>query len=159
MTNPNYKTYFIFSLVVIILDQFSKYLIHLNFFEGERLSILPFFDITLAYNKGAAWSFLSDAGGWQRWLFTLISFVVSIVLIVWIVKADSKEKIILIALSLILGGAIGNLIDRILLGQVIDFILIYYQSSYFPIFNVADIAISLGAFLLILDTYFQAKKK
>ena len=94
MTNPNYKTYFIFSLVVIILDQFSKYLIHLNFFEGERLSILPFFDITLAYNKGAAWSFLSDAGGWQRWLFTLISFVVSIVLIVWIIKADSKEKII-----------------------------------------------------------------
>ena len=82
----------------------------------------------------------------------------SIVLIVWIIKADSKEKIILIALSLILGGAIGNLIDRILLGQVIDFILIYYQSSYFPIFNVADIAISLGAFLLILDTYFQAKK-
>ena len=72
MSNSNYKIYFIASLIIIILDQLSKYVIHLNFFEGERLSILPFLDITLAYNKGAAWSFLSDAGGWQRWLFIFI---------------------------------------------------------------------------------------
>lgn len=158
MSNSNYKIYFIASLIIIILDQLSKYLIHLNFFEGERLSILPFLDITLAYNKGAAWSFLSDAGGWQRWLFIFISFFVSIILIVWIFRADPKDKFTSIALCFILGGAIGNLIDRILLGQVIDFILVYYRQNYFPVFNVADISISLGAFLLIIDTFFQSKK-
>ena len=158
MTNSNYKLYYIFAFFIILLYQFSKYLVHFNFFEGERIPVLPFIDITLAYNKGAAWSFLSDAGGWQRWFFTLISSVVSFILIVWIFRADPKDKITLIALCFILGGAIGNLIDRILLGQVIDFILVYYRHNYFPVFNVADIAISLGAFLLIIDTFLQSKK-
>jgi len=146
--------------IVIVLDQLSKQAIALNFEYGERLNLLPVFDLTLVYNYGAAWSFLSDAGGWQRWLFTAISFVFSIVIIVWIsrlVKESSAkggpQVLLLLALSLILGGAIGNLIDRVLYGYVIDFLLVYYQDHFFPVFNIADSAISVGAGLMLIDVF------
>ena len=139
--------------VIIVLDQLSKYWVQVSFFEFERINLLPILDFTLVYNKGAAWSFLSDAGGWQRWLFTGISSVVSIVLVVWIHRLVAVQKLLLIALTLILAGAVGNLIDRVLLGKVVDFVLFYYDGHYFPAFNVADSAITVGAIFMLADVF------
>lgn len=150
------------SIAVIILDQLSKQAILSSFAYGERLNLLPVFDLTLVYNYGAAWSFLSDAGGWQRWFFTAISSVVSVVLIVWIWrlardanKGGPAQTLLLVALSLILGGAVGNLIDRAIYGYVVDFLLVYYQEHHFPVFNIADSAITIGAGFLILDAFYS----
>jgi signal peptidase II len=101
---------------------------------------------------------LSDAGGWQRWFFTVIASAVSAVLVVWIYRLKQHEKLLAIALALVLGGAIGNLYDRVMLGHVVDFILVHYQDNYFPAFNIADSAISVGAVLLILDAFLQGKE-
>ena len=139
--------------VIIVLDQLSKYWVQVSFFEFERINLLPILDFTLVYNKGAAWSFLSDAGGWQRWLFTGISSVVSIVLVIWIHRLVAVQKLLLIALTLILAGAVGNLIDRVLLGKVVDFVLFYYDGHYFPAFNVADSAITIGAIFMLADVF------
>lgn len=151
--------WFMFVVVIIVCDQVSKGWIVQHFYLGERLNILPFFDLTLVYNEGAAWSFLSDAGGWQRWLFTAISSIVSVVLMVWMFRIDNAQRYLLIALALILAGAIGNLIDRVMLGKVVDFLLVYYQHSEFPVFNVADSAISIGAVFLILDAFVSPKSE
>ena len=139
--------------VIIVLDQLSKYWVQVSFFEFERINLLPILDFTLVYNKGAAWSFLSDAGGWQRWLFTGISSVVSIVLVIWIHRLVAVQKLLLIALTLILAGAVGNLIDRVLIGKVVDFVLFYYDGHYFPAFNVADSAITIGAIFMLADVF------
>ena len=139
--------------VIVVLDQLSKYWVQISFFEFERINLLPILDFTLVYNKGAAWSFLSEAGGWQRWLFTAISSAVSIVLVVWIHRLVAVQKLLLIALTLILAGAIGNLIDRVLLGKVVDFVLFYYDGHYFPAFNVADSAITVGAIFMLADVF------
>ena len=139
--------------VIIVLDQLSKYWVQVSFFEFERINLLPILDFTLVYNKGAAWSFLSDAGGWQRWLFTGISSVVSIVLVIWIHRLLAVQKLLLIALTLILAGAVGNLIDRVLLGKVVDFVLFYYDGHYFPAFNIADSAITIGAIFMLADVF------
>ena len=147
--------WYLLAVVIVVVDQASKDWVVQHFHLGERLNMLPFFDLTLVYNEGAAWSFLSDAGGWQRWLFTAISSIVSLVLIVWISRVSKHQRYLLIALTLILAGAVGNLIDRVLLGKVVDFLLVYYQHSEFPVFNVADSAITVGAFFLILDAFFQ----
>ena len=141
------------AVVIIALDQLSKYWVQMSFFEFERINLLPILDFTLVYNKGAAWSFLSDAGGWQRWLFTAISSVVSIVLVVWIHRLVAVQKLLLIALTLILAGAVGNLIDRVLLGKVVDFVLFYYDGHYFPAFNIADSAITIGAIFMLADVF------
>tara|TARA_B100000767_G_C19777249_1_gene543375 strand:+ start:2887 stop:3393 length:507 start_codon:yes stop_codon:yes gene_type:complete len=153
------RHYYLFVLFIIVLDQLTKYWVQVSFFETQRLQLLPFFDLTLVYNEGAAWSFLSDAGGWQRWLFTAISSLVSVVLIVWISRLERHQVCLLVALSCILGGAIGNLIDRVLLGKVVDFVLFYYEGHYFPAFNVADAAITIGAFFMLLDMYFDDKRE
>ncbi|MDA8694042.1 signal peptidase II [Pseudomonadales bacterium] len=153
-TNSSIRwSWYALAIVIIVLDQLSKYWVQLSFFEGERVNLLPILDFTLVYNKGAAWSFLSDAGGWQRWLFTAISSVVSIVLVIWIHRLVAIQKILLIALTLILAGAVGNLIDRIMLGKVVDFVLFYYDGHYFPAFNVADSAITLGAIMMLIDIF------
>ena len=141
------------ALVLIALDQGTKCWVQEVFYESQRLNVLPFFDLTLVYNKGAAWSFLSEAGGWQRWLFTAISSIVSVVLVVWISRLQRSQVLLLWSLSLILAGAVGNLIDRILLGKVTDFLLFYYQGAHFPAFNVADSVITVGAVLLIVDMF------
>ena len=151
--------FFALSLLIIGLDQATKLWIVDNLMLHQDINILPVFDITYAQNPGAAFSFLGDAGGWQRWLFTGIALVISALLSYWIVKTPSEQKLLLTAYSLILGGAIGNVIDRMAYGYVVDFLHFYYQNWHFPAFNVADIAISCGAALLILEAILEHKKQ
>ena len=140
------------SVLVIVLDQATKYLAEVLLVMHQPVPVLPSFNLLLTYNTGAAFSFLAHAGGWQRWFFLVLGLVVSIGLIVWLRRLKPEQKWLALALALILGGAVGNLIDRIWLGQVIDFIQLYYDRWYFPAFNVADSAISIGAVLLALDS-------
>jgi len=147
------------SLLVLVIDQASKF-----YFEGklemfQQIVVIPdLFSWTLAYNTGAAFSFLADSSGWQRWLFALIAIVVSAVLVVWLKRLGRNETWLAVALALVLGGALGNLYDRIALGHVIDFILVHWQNRHhFPAFNFADSAITVGAIMLALDM-FKTKK-
>ncbi|AKS06462.1 MULTISPECIES: signal peptidase II [Pseudomonas] len=149
----------VLSLLVLVIDQVSK-----AHFEGtlemfQQIVVIPdYFSWTLAYNTGAAFSFLADGGGWQRWLFAVIALVVSAVLVVWLKRLGRDDTWLAIALALVLGGALGNLYDRIALGHVIDFILVHWQNRwYFPAFNFADSAITVGAIMLALDM-FKSKK-
>jgi signal peptidase II len=119
---------------------------------------MPLFNLTLVYNRGAAFSFLSQAGGWQRWFFAVLALVVSVGLVIWLRKLKRHEFYSAIGLTLILGGAIGNLIDRVRLGYVIDFLDVYYQQWHWPAFNIADSAITVGVMFLLLDMVVQAKK-
>lgn len=141
--------------IVLLLDQGTKYIADEHLSYGSAVTILPVFDLTLLYNTGAAFSFLADAGGWQRWVLSVLSIVISIVLVVWLNRLKAKETWLAIALALILGGAIGNLYDRVTLGYVIDFISMHYQNHFFPAFNVADSAITAGAAILLLDVLFN----
>lgn len=145
------------SFVIVLMDQVSKIWIINNLALYQDINILPIFDITYVRNYGAAFSFLSDAGGWQRYFFTVIAIVISVLLTVWMAKTPIKQKLLLWAYALILGGAIGNVADRMMYGYVVDFIHFYYDSWHFPAFNIADIAISCGAALLILEAFFEAK--
>lgn len=140
------------SALVVVLDQISKAWITHHFAFGESLRVLSVFDLVLAHNTGAAFSFLHDAGGMQRWLFSSIAIVAS-VWIVWLLRRHSTQALFALALSLILGGALGNLIDRIAYGYVVDFLHFHWNEHYFPAFNLADSAITCGAFLLILDSF------
>ena len=146
------------TLLVLVIDQASK-----TYFDGalqmyQRIVVIPdFFSWTLAYNSGAAFSFLADSSGWQRWLFALIAVVVSGVLLVWLKRLGRNDTWLAIGLALILGGALGNLYDRIAYGHVIDFILVHWEHRLFPAFNVADSAICVGAVMLALDM-FKSKK-
>jgi signal peptidase II len=137
------------SVLVIIADQLTKWLANTQLEYHQAVTVLPYFEWFLSYNPGAAFSFLSDAGGWQRWFFTVLAIVISIVLFVWIKKLNDNEKLTAIALSMILGGAVGNLIDRVLYGYVIDFIQVWLGSYPWPAFNIADSAISVGAVILL----------
>ena len=147
--------------VVVVLDQISKVWVDRHIALYEQIAYTPFFNLTKAYNTGAAFSFLSDAGGWQRWFFIGISVVVSTVLIVWLARMSRDEKWLSIAVALILGGAIGNnLIDRVIYGHVVDFLQVHWNSqAYFPSFNVADAAIFCGAALLLILTFFEKPKE
>ena len=140
------------SLLVIVLDQFTKYLAETLLVMHQPVAVLPSFNLMLTYNTGAAFSFLADAGGWQRWFFLTLGTVISGGLLVWLYRLKPAEKWLALALALILGGALGNMIDRVWLGQVIDFIQLYYERWYWPAFNIADSAISVGAVLLVLDS-------
>lgn len=143
------------SLVVIVVDQLTKFYFEdaLNLYQ--RIEVIPgYFSWTLAYNTGAAFSFLADEAGWQRWLFALIAIVVSGVLVVWLRRLRADETWVAVALALVLGGALGNLYDRVVLGHVVDFILVHWQNRwYFPAFNLADSAITIGAVMLALDMF------
>ncbi len=156
------KKWLSIAFVVVILDQITKYIANTELTLHRPWEIMPMFNFTLMYNKGAAFSFLSQAGGWQRWFFTVIALVVSVIIVLWLRKLQAHEKLQAIALSLILGGAVGNLIDRILLGHVVDFIEVYYDKWYWPAFNIADSAITIGVTLIIYDSirqYFREKKQ
>ncbi len=142
-------------LVIVVSDQITKIWADTTLDMYEQIPITSFFNITKAYNYGAAFSFLDDAGGWQRWLFTGISLVVSIVLSVWLYRMTRHERWLSLSISLILGGAIGNLIDRVWYGYVVDFIQVYWNTSYFPSFNIADAAISCGTVVLLVLTLFE----
>jgi signal peptidase II len=146
------KQWYWLSVLVIVLDQFTKYLAETLLEFHEPVPVLPSFNLMLTYNTGAAFSFLADAGGWQRWFFLGLGTMVSVGLIVWLWRLKPADQRLAAALALILGGAAGNLIDRAWLGQVIDFIQLYYDRWYWPAFNVADSAITVGAALLVVDS-------
>ena len=147
------------TLGVIVLDQASKaWMLH-HFFLFERVHLLPVLDIILTYNTGAAFSMLADAAGWQRWLFVALALGVSVTLTVWLRRlAAATHGLIACGLALIIGGALGNMIDRLRLGHVIDFIYAHWGAHYFPAFNVADSAITVGAGLLLLDAWLEARR-
>ena len=144
--------YLTISAAIIGLDQVTKWLMVSWLALYETVAIMPYFNLTMAHNHGAAFSFLAQAGGWQRWFFTVLALVISTVLVVWLTKLKPEAKLEAISLSLVIGGAIGNVIDRICYGYVIDFLDIYIGSSHWPAFNVADSAICIGAVLLIIDS-------
>ena len=147
------------SLLVFVVDQASKFWFDNNLSMYQQIVIIPdYFSWTLAYNTGAAFSFLADAAGWQRWFFAAIAVVVSAVLVVWLKRLKPDETWLAMALALVLGGALGNLVDRVVFGHVVDFILLHWhQQWYFPAFNVADMAITGGAILLALDMFKSEK--
>ena len=149
------------AIVVIVLDQLTKYIASSSLEMYQPVAVMPMFNWTLMHNTGAAFSFLHDAGGWQRWFFAVIAIVVSVVIVLWIKRLQQHEKLQAIALSLILGGAIGNVIDRIWLGYVVDFIDVYYQNWHWPAFNIADSAIVIGVGLIIIDSIreYRTEKK
>ena len=144
----------IISAVVVVLDQLTKYLIVNNMELFDSIELVPFVKLTLLHNTGAAFSILADASGWQRWFFIGLGLAVSAGILVWLRRLPEKGQILLsLSLALILGGALGNVIDRAIYGYVIDFIELYYGEWSWPAFNVADSAISTGAVLLILDSF------
>jgi signal peptidase II len=148
------------SVLVVLADQASKYYITQHFGEFEHITLLPVLDITRMHNVGAAFSFLASASGWQRWVFIGLAGVVSVGIIVWLVRLRERAHgLLACGLALVLGGALGNVIDRIRLGFVIDFIHFHWDRAYFPAFNVADSAITVGAACLLLDALFEGKRK
>ncbi len=149
------------SAVVVALDQLTKWLIVAHVELADRISVNPLLTITHRHNPGAAFSFLADQPGWQRWFFIVLAIAVSVTIIVWLWRLPRRGQAILaMGLALILGGAIGNVIDRVHYGYVIDFILIGYRSLNFPFaFNIADSAISVGATFLIVDSLFGGRKR
>lgn len=151
------KTAILLMLIAVLVgaDQLTKYLAESYLQYGRPVEVLPFLNWTLLYNPGAAFSFLSDAGGWQRWFFLIISVVASVIFFAWLLRLPKEQTLMRYSLALILAGALGNLIDRALLGYVVDFISVHWQSEYFyPAFNIADSAITVGAGLMIIDVFF-----
>lgn len=143
---------------VIVADQAVKAWIVHHFSLFERVHELPVLDIILTYNRGAAFSFLSDASGWQRWLFVILALIVSTTLIIWMRRLRTRVHALLAcALALIVGGALGNMIDRIATGRVVDFIHVHWGRHYFPAFNIADSAITVGAVLLLIDAWREVR--
>jgi len=160
------------ALIVLVLDQWTKIWADNELILHNPVALMPFFNLTLAYNEGAAFSFLSDAGGWQKWFFIILAIVICIVLVIWLSRLSVVAKWESIALSLVLGGAIGNVIDRFLYGHVIDFFDVYYESEscffmfgdagmscHWPAFNIADAAICVGAVMLIIESFTNNKKE
>ena len=141
------------SLLAVILDQVSKLAIAGSMQLYQSIQIMPYFNLTYVHNTGAAFSFLSDAGGWQRWFFAGLALVISGVIAVWLARLKQHETLLAVALSLVLGGAMGNLIDRLAYGYVIDFLDVYYQTWHWPAFNVADSAITLGVMLMLAESF------
>lgn len=155
----HYLAYLGLSGMLIVVDQITKQLAERLLEPHAPVHVLPSFNLTLMYNKGAAFSFLNDAGGWQRWFFIVFGIAVSIVLLVWLWRLGREERWLAAALSCIIGGAVGNIIDRVAFGHVIDFIVLYYDRFYWPTFNVADSAITVGAAILIIQSLFENKSK
>jgi signal peptidase II len=147
------------SVAIILLDQITKWLVMFNLSPYQVIALVPNLNLTLMFNEGAAFSFLSDAGGWQRWLFAGFALLVTGVLVGWLLRLTAAERLLAVALALVIGGAIGNLIDRVLLGHVIDFVQVYLpfiplaMFNPWPAFNVADSAITIGVGLLLIETF------
>ena len=141
------------SILIIVIDQVTKLWAEAHLSDGSIVDILPVLNFSLVYNTGAAFSFLANAGGWQKFFFSGIAIVVSVYLTYAISKAKVSEKQLVIAYSLVIAGALGNMIDRVRIEKVVDFIHVFYQSWHFPYFNVADMAITIGAILMIMDAF------
>lgn len=147
------------ALLLVLLDQYSKNLASAALDYGRPLQVFSWFNLTLQHNTGAAFSFLSDAGGWQRYFFTAVAAVISIGLVIWLYLLPRGQWLLGLSLALILGGALGNLWDRVALGYVVDFISVHYRQYYFPAFNLADSAITVGAGCMLLDSYLQHRQQ
>lgn len=147
------------SALVVVLDLGSKALASASLMYGQPLELLPFFNLTLLHNTGAAFSFLADHGGWQRWFFALIAVGASIGLTIWLTRLKASETLLAAALALIIGGALGNLYDRLMYGYVVDFLSFHWNGYYFPAFNLADTAITLGAIALIVESLRDARRQ
>jgi|AntAceMinimDraft_11_1070367.scaffolds.fasta_scaffold00206_21 signal peptidase II len=145
--------WFMLALAVILLDLYTKSLATANLDYAQPMPVFWWLNMTLHHNSGAAFSFLSEAGGWQRYLFSILASVISLVLAVWLAVMPRGQWLLAISLGLILGGALGNLWDRVMLGYVVDFISVHYEGRYFPTFNIADSAISVGAACMLLDSF------
>jgi len=143
---------------ILVLDQTTKMACNAFIPFADRVHVLPFFDFTLVYNRGAAFSFLAGQDGWQRWLFTALGVAAS-VFIIWLLRRNARQPLFCLALTLILGGAVGNVVDRVLYGHVIDFLLFYWNHWYFPAFNLADVAITCGAVLLVIDELLRKRRQ
>ena len=142
--------------LLVMLDQASKLAVLRLLEPYQTIPLVPGFNLTLAFNRGASFSFLADAGGWQRWLFSGISLAASVIIVILLRRTPPADRLNGLGLSLVLGGAVGNLIDRLWLGHVVDFFDVYYRAWHFPAFNVADSAITVGAALLVLGIRRQA---
>jgi signal peptidase II len=145
--------WYLLSLLVIGLDQYTKGLASASLDYARPQEVFSWFNLTLQHNTGAAFSFLSDAGGWQRYFFTVVASVISVGIIVWLILLPRGQWLLALSLGLILGGALGNLWDRVALGYVVDFISVHYRDNYFPAFNIADSAITVGAACMLLDGF------
>lgn len=156
MFSSQLSKYFSLSAVVVAIDLYTKYLTQQAFELGDQRMVTSFFDLVRYHNEGAAFSFLADAGGWQKWFFTGVSAVASL-FIIYLLKKHSNEKLFCWGLALVLGGAVGNLYDRVTLGYVVDFLSFHLNGLYWPAFNIADSAICVGVGLLLLDS-FKPKK-
>ena len=143
--------------VLILLDQASKLAVLRLLEPYQTIPVVPGFNLTLAFNRGASFSFLADAGGWQRWLFSGISLAASVIIVILLRRTPPADRLNGLGLSLVLSGAVGNLIDRLWLGHVVDFLDVYYRAWHFPAFNIADSAISIGAALLVLGMWRQER--
>lgn len=150
--NKVFYKWFSISAVIVAIDLYTKHLIQRAFEYGEHLTITSFFDLVRYHNEGAAFSFLADAGGWQKWFFSGVSMI-AVVVITYLIKKHQNQKLFCFGLALVLGGAIGNLYDRLTLGYVVDFLSFHVNDWFWPAFNVADSAICVGVALLLLDSF------
>jgi signal peptidase II len=156
-TTPTMLPWLGLALILLIADQFTKVLI-LGYYQlGDATYVTSFFNVVRVHNSGAAFSFLANAGGWQRWFFTGIGIAATL-FILWMLKSHSGQRLFSFALACILGGAVGNVIDRMLHGYVVDFLDFHYGNWHFPAFNIADAAITVGAICLILDELLRVKR-
>ena len=144
-------------MLLWLLDLCIKWVVTQEFNYAERLNILPFFDLILVHNKGAAFSFLASQSGWQRWFLSVIAMGISIWLIIWLKRTPKTQTLLGLSLSLVLAGALGNLVDRVMHGYVVDYLLVYYPPYYFPAFNLADSVIFMGVVGLFID-FWQTEK-
>ncbi len=152
INNPTMARWLWLSLLIVILDQATKWLAEALLVPFQPVPLMPLLNLTLMYNEGAAFSFLANAGGWQRWLFAGFALVMTTVLAIWLLRLEKGDRVTAVTLSLIIGGAIGNLIDRVQTGRVVDFIDFYVGTWHWPAFNVADSAISIGIVFLLITS-------
>jgi signal peptidase II len=145
------------SLVILILDQFTKVMVVGYYRLGDSTTVTGFFNLVRVHNQGAAFSFLANASGWQRWLFTAIG-AAAVLFILWMLRSHAGQRLFALAMACVLGGAIGNLVDRVVYGHVVDFLQFHYGGWYFPSFNIADSAITIGAGALILDEVLRVRR-
>lgn len=157
--NPGQLHWLWLSILMMVLDQASKLLANSQLGFHIPVEILPIFNLNLTHNPGAAWSILSDASGWQRWFFLIFAIIVSGILVSWLKNLAADEKLSAIAFAMVIGGALGNAVDRIVHGYVIDFIQFHYHGWYFPTFNIADSAITIGVTLMLWDSFVQQRKQ
>lgn len=147
------------SAVIVVLDQITKAWVVRKLAMYQAVTVLPVLQITHVYNRGAAFSFLNDSSGWQRWAFAALALIVSVLIVAWLRRINRREIALASGAALVLGGALGNLIDRLRLGQVVDFVAVHWGPHYFPIFNLADSAITVGVILWLLDGLLEARHK